>query len=151
MTPSTLKTTKENFFRFAAAILENGGNAKEGSRTIQIYQNSQIWSANNGVKTTSRLLPPYWKNGWNRLQGPQAVQISREMTQSTLKTIKGNYFRFTAAILENGGNAQERSRTFQTYQIFQNWSVNNGVKTTSGLRPPSWKMAEMDNGENWQQ
>ena len=66
------------------------------------------------------------------------------MTQSTLKTIKENYFRFTAAILENGGNAQEGSRTFQIYQIFQNRLVNNGVNTAPGLLPPQWKMAEIN-------
>ena len=50
---------------------------------------------------------------------------------------------FAAVILETSRNEQVTSRAFQIYQIFRNRSVNNGVKTTSGLLPPHWKMTEM--------
>ena len=51
-------------------------------------------------------------NDQNRLGQPRAVRINQEITPVTRETAPENYFRFAAAIFENGG-----------YQLGQPWTV----------------------------
>ena len=57
------------------------------------------------LKTTSCLQPPSWKMAemdWGSLEQSQTIEQQRKTTRPTRKTHEENYFRFGAAILENG-------------------------------------------------
>ena len=108
-TPTTLKTPRQNYFRIAVAMLQNGRYQLSwlsvGPKDLVMLKNKA-----SDVKNAVRILlpvwhPPSWKMAASlfiEVYGPSGVPIKSNFTLAPLKTQLVNYFRFAVAILQNG-------------------------------------------------
>ena len=100
-TSATQKSAQEKYFRFAAAIFENGRNRLGQSPIGRINRQNMLATPETAPEKYIQFAATSVENDRHRRGQPQTVGIHRETTSATSRTAAEKYLRFVAATLEN--------------------------------------------------